>query len=140
MENTSAKETLHTLKEMHLTPRDAAQDIRSRKIVDVDGASLGKIGGLIVDDQEHRVRFLRVTSGGFLGLGQDEALIPVEAITKIDDDVVLVNQTRERITGAPTYNPPLVDDRYYENIYGYYGLRPYWSTAGYIYPPYPFYL
>ncbi len=139
MMNTSAKETLHTLKEMQLTPRDPAQDIRSRKIVDVNGESLGKIEGLLIDDQENKVRFLRVASGGFLGIGQDKALIPVDAITKITDDVVHVNQTRERICGAPRYNPSLIDDRYYSGLYGYYGFGPYWSS-GYAYPSYPYYL
>lgn len=138
MMSTSAKETLHNLKEMHLTPRDPAQDIRMRKIVDANGAPLGTIGGLLVDDQENKVRFLRVTSGGFLGLGQDEALIPVEAITRIEEDVVHVNQTLERISGAPTYNPPMRDDRYYESVYGYYGFGPYWA-AGYMYPAFPYY-
>jgi sporulation protein YlmC with PRC-barrel domain len=86
MMNTSARETLHTLKEMHVTPRDPTQDIRSRKIVDANGEALGKIEGLLIDDQENKVRFLRVASGGFLGIGQDKALIPVEAITKIGED------------------------------------------------------
>ncbi len=138
MMSTSATETLHTLKEMHVTPRDPAQDIRSRKIEDANGESLGKIEGLLIDDQENKVRFLRVASGGFLGVGQDTALIPVEAITKIGKDVVRVNQTRERISAAPTYNPSLIDDRYYTGLYGYYGYGPYWA-AGYAYPSYPYY-
>ncbi|CAN5455051.1 hypothetical protein BH09MYX1_BH09MYX1_26820 [soil metagenome] len=136
--STSAKVTLHTMKEMHVTPRDPAQDIRSRKIVDTRGEPLGKIEALLVDDQEDKVRFLRVASGGFLGIGRDKALIPVEAITEITDDVVRVNQTRQRISGAPMYDPALVDDNYYEGLYGYYGYGPYWGL-GYVYPPYPYY-
>jgi sporulation protein YlmC with PRC-barrel domain len=135
---TSAKETLHTLKEMRMTPSDPAQDIRSRRVVDSDGQSLGKIDGLLVDDREEKVRFLRVEFGGFLGIGETKSLIPVEAITKIGDKVVTVNQTRERIVGAPVYDPSLVDDRYYDSLYGYYGWAPYWGN-GYVYPPYPYY-
>ena len=127
---------------MAASTRDRATQPKTfgaRKIVDANGEALGKIEGLLIDDQENKVEFLRVASGGFLGIGQDKALIPVEAITKITDDVVRVNQTRERICGAPTYNPSLIDDRYYSGLYGYYGFGSYWS-AGYAYPSYPYYL
>jgi sporulation protein YlmC with PRC-barrel domain len=122
-----------------LTTRDHAHDIRHRKVVDASGQDIGEIDALLIDDQEEKVRFLRVASGGFLGMGRSKVLIPVEAIRKIDHDVVHVDQTRERIATAPTYDPELVDDRpYYDSLYGYYGYQPYWG-AGYVYPPYPYY-
>ena len=136
---TSAKRTLVGLKDSQLTTSDSAEDIRSRKVVDAAGEDIGEIDDLLIDDQEKKVRFLRVASGGFLGMGKDKVLIPVEASKKIEDDVVHVDQTRERIAGAPNYNPELVDDLYYGGLYGYYGFQPYW-TAGYVYPPYSFYL
>ncbi len=134
----SAKRTLLKLTDAHLTTRDPAEDIRNRKVVDAAGEEIGKVEALLIDDQEQKVRFLQVASGGFLGMGKEKVLIPVEAISKIEDDVVHVDQTRERIAGAPNYNPELVDDRYYDGLYGYYRFRPYW-TAGYNYPPYPYY-
>lgn len=63
---------------------------------------------------------------------ETKSLIPVEAITKIGDKVVTVNQTRERVVGAPVYDPSLVDDRYYDSLYGYYGWAPYWGPATFI--------
>ncbi len=136
---TSAMRTLQPMQDAQLTPRDRAQDIRHRKVVDADGQDIGEIDALLIDEQEEKVRFLRVASGGFLGMGKSKVLIPVEAISKIDDDVVHVDQTRERIATAPTYDPELVDDRpYYGSLYGYYGYQPYWGL-GYVYPPYPYY-
>jgi len=126
------------MRDAHLTTRDRAEDIRWRKVVDAAGEEIGEIEALLLDDQEEKVRFLRVASGGFLGIGQSKVLIPVEAISKIDRDVVRVDQTREHIASAPKYDPELVDDRYYEGLYGYYGFQPFWG-AGYVYPPYPFY-
>jgi sporulation protein YlmC with PRC-barrel domain len=122
----------------HLTTRDPAEDIRSRKVVDAAGQDIGEIEALLIDDQEEKVRFLRVASGGFLGMGQSKVLIPVEAISKIGHHVVHVDQTRERIASAPTYDPELVDDQYYGGLYGYYGYQPYWGS-GYVYPSYPYY-
>jgi sporulation protein YlmC with PRC-barrel domain len=135
---TSAKRTFQAMRDAHLTTRDRAEDIRKRKVVDAAGKDVGEIEALLIDDQEEKVRFLRVASGGFLGMGEAKVLIPVEAISKIGHHVVHIDQTRERIAGAPTYDPELVDDRYYEGLYGYYGYNPYWS-AGYVYPPYPVY-
>lgn len=134
---TSAKRTLRTLSDADLTTRDKAEDIRHRKVVDAAGQEMGKIDALLIDDQEHKVRFLRVASGGFLGIGKSKVLIPVEAIKKIDEDEVRVDQTREHVANAPTYDPDLVDDRYYESVYGHYGYQPYWG-AGYMYPGYPY--
>lgn len=135
---TSAKTTLQPLKDADLITRDRDEDIRSRKVVDAAGEDVGKIEELLIDEDEHKVRFLRVASGGFLGIGKSKVLIPVEAITSITDDVVHIDQSRERISSAPAYDPELVDDDYYSSLYGYYGYSPYWG-AGYVYPPYPHY-
>lgn len=135
---TSAKRTLQPMRDAHLTTRDRAEDIRSRKVVDAAGQEIGEIEALLMDDQEEKVRFLRVASGGFLGVGQSKVLIPVEAISRINHRSVHVDQTRERIGSAPTYDPELVDEQDYGSLYGYYGYQPFW-TAGYVYPPYPYY-
>jgi sporulation protein YlmC with PRC-barrel domain len=136
---TSAKRTLQPMQDAHLTTRDRAEDIRHRKVLDAAGKDIGEIDALLIDEQEEKVRFLRVASGGFLGMGRSMVLIPVEAISKIDHHAVHVDQTRERIATAPEYDPELVDDRpYYGSVYGYYGYQPYWG-AGYVYPPYPYY-
>ena len=67
----------------------------------------------------------------------------VDAITRITDDTVYVNQTRQHITGAPPYDPDLIhrdvgQGSYYGDMYRYYNYPPYWGP-GYTYPPYPYY-
>lgn len=114
------------------TPQSA--DIRGLTVKDKDGQKLGKVQDLLIDDQENKVRFLLVERGGFLGLGETKSFIPVDAITKITDDDVFVNHTREHVDEAPPYDPDLVDDRnYHSSIYNHYGYGPYWGT-GYAYP------
>lgn len=101
---------------------------------DKDGEGIGKVADLLVDDRENEFRFLLVEHGGFLGLGQTKSLIPVDAITKVTEDSVLINQSRDHVTGAPGYDPDLIDDRpYHSSIYGYYCYAPYWGQ-GYSYP------
>jgi sporulation protein YlmC with PRC-barrel domain len=136
---TSAQRTLQPMTDAHLTTRDRAEDIRHRKVVDASGKDIGEVDALLIDEKEEKVRFMRVASGGFLGMGKEKVLIPIEAISKIERDVVHVDQTRERIAGAPNYDPQLVDDRpYYTGLYGYYGYQPYWGP-GYMYPSFPMY-
>jgi CBS domain-containing protein/sporulation protein YlmC with PRC-barrel domain len=102
------------------------------------GEDLGKVDDLFIDEREQKVRFLEVASGGFLGLGATKFLLPVDAITRITDDAVYINQSRERVAGAPHYDPTLVEERYMSDVYSHYGYPPYWGP-NYRYPPYPYY-
>lgn len=96
------------------------------------GEEIGHVNDLLVDNREHKVRFLRVAAGGFLGPGERKFLIP--AVVSIQDSEVHVGQTREHVTGAPEYDPEVVqEEHYWEDVYGYWGYDPYW-TAGYAYP------
>ena len=123
--------TLHKLSDTGQTVANAAEDIRGRKVKDKDGKELGTVDDLLIDDQERKVRFLRVEHGGFLGVGETKSFIPVDAITKITGDDVHINHSRDHVAKAPRYDPKLVDDNtYYDSIYGYYGYMPFWG-AGY---------
>jgi sporulation protein YlmC with PRC-barrel domain len=134
--NTTA--TLRRLGESGLTVSFPEEDVRGRRVLDREGEELGTVDDLLVDDRDHKVRFLQVASGGILGLGEQKVMIPVDAIAQIVEDAVHVDQTREHVAGAPRYDPSVTRDTYWEEVYGYYGYGPYWS-AGYVYPPFPSY-
>jgi CBS domain-containing protein/sporulation protein YlmC with PRC-barrel domain len=130
--------TLLRLSDTKLALADPYEDIRGRKVVDMAGEELGTIDDLLIDDREHKVRFLQIASGGFLGLGATKFLLPVDGVVRITVDVVYIKQGREQVAGAPAYDPTLVDERYVMDIYSHYGYPPYWGP-GYQYPPYPYY-
>jgi sporulation protein YlmC with PRC-barrel domain len=133
---TDIRTRLVRLADSSLKIAQGSEDIRGREVVDKSLEEIGKVSELLVDEADNRVRFLEVRSGGFLGMGATEILLPIDAITSIDDDTVYIDQTRERIAQAPRYAPQLADDRYWEDVYSYYGYPPYW-TAGYAYPAFP---
>jgi sporulation protein YlmC with PRC-barrel domain len=115
-----------------ITP--SAEDIRGRTVKDQDGKDLGKVHDLLIDDQEHKVRFMLVEHGGLLGIGETKSFIPVDAITEITASEVFINHAREHVAKAPPYDPDLIDDRsYHVSIYSHYGCAPYWG-ADYIHP------
>jgi sporulation protein YlmC with PRC-barrel domain len=86
------------------------EDIRGRKVMDQDGNEIGKVDDLLVDPRQRRVRFIQVTSGGFLGIGGTMLLVPVEAVTRFDREGVEIDRSG-RAMGAMRYNPTLTDRR-----------------------------
>lgn len=141
-ERTSSR-SLIRLEDSGLRLSDAAEDVRGHKVIDSDGERIGKVSGLYVDGVDHKVRFLEVSAGGFLGIGEKTFMVPVDAVTKIHDDHVHLGHNVQHVIGSPEYVPDLERDpqgweRYWTDIYAHYEYPPYW-TAGYLYPGYPFY-
>jgi sporulation protein YlmC with PRC-barrel domain len=131
------KGTLTRLKDSGRTLADPAEDVRGRKVRNTDGEELGTVEALLVDADEEKVRLLRVEHGGILGFGATPSYIPVEAVAVVEEAHVVIDLSKERLVGAPQYDPDLVDQRpYYESLYGYYGYAPFWS-AGDVSPGHP---
>lgn len=130
--------TLVRLGDTDLTLAIDADDARGRTVLDRNGEEVGEVEGLIIDRDERRVRFLQVAAGGFLGMGKQKLLVPVDAVTGVDDKYVHVDKDREHVAGGPVYDPDLTFERtYVGDLYGYYGYTPFWG-AGYMNPAYPF--
>jgi sporulation protein YlmC with PRC-barrel domain len=121
------------------TVADPAEDVRGRKVLDAAGDDVGTVHDLLVDDEETRVRMLRVEHGGFLGIGADHFLVPVEAVTSVTPDAVHIDRERARLTDVPRYDPEMSDTAAnYGDLYGWWGFPPFYG-AGAVYPPYPYY-
>jgi sporulation protein YlmC with PRC-barrel domain len=113
---------------------DPAQDIRGYKVVDRDGKEIGKVDDLLIDNEQRKVRMLRVEHGGLLGIGATPLFLPVDTIDDVTDDKVLLGSSQVQVVGAPGYDPELVDrDERMAELYDYYGSAPYWAP-GYL-PP-----
>lgn len=133
-----ADHTLVDLDHTELVLADPDEDLRGLSVADRHGDDLGKVDGLLVDETEIRVRFLQVGSGGFLGLGRKERLIPTATVVEVDVEVVTVDLDRAAVAASPTYDPdleraPAVD---YTAFYDYYGVPAFWA-AGYVPPLLP---
>ena len=122
--------TLYVLGDRGQEVDGSANDVRGREVKDNDGQGIGTVGDLLVDDQTHQVRFLVVEHGGFLGFGEKNTLIPVDAVTTITASEVVIEQSRDRVAAAPGYDPDLVDDRrHHASVYNYYRSPPYWGPG-----------
>jgi sporulation protein YlmC with PRC-barrel domain len=137
--NSRSMPSLMSLEDAGLTVANREEDIRGRIAIDGRGHEIGEVTSLLIDEEQRKIRFLEVHSGGlgFLGLGGESRLVPVDAVTRTTDETVQVEPTREHVHGSPRYAPELArDERYYTDIYGYYGYGPFWAP-GYEYPRYP---
>lgn len=129
--------TLIDLEDTTLTVADPIDDLRGRKVLDRDGEEVGEVDGLVIDERDRAVRFLRIASGGFLGFGKTKRLVPIDAIVDIRDEDVAIDRTRENVAGSSPYDPDLVEGPdFYTGLYGYYGYLPFWSP-GYVRPTPP---
>lgn len=105
--------------------------MRGHTVLDRDGQEIGEVDGLLIDRDERRVRLLQVASGGFLGIGKQKILVPVDAVTDVNENVH-IDTDREHVANGPAYDPELaVDQPTVNDLHGYYGYLPYWG-AGYL--------
>jgi hypothetical protein len=118
------------LSDAALSVADPAEDVRGRTVLVRDGSAIGEVDDLFVDEGERRVRFLQVAAGGFLGLGEHTFLLPVEAVTGVDSGHVHVDQARERVAGAPRYDPAIAaPPDYFAGVYEWFGAAPFWTPV-----------
>jgi hypothetical protein len=110
---------------------DPLEDVRRREAFDRDGLRLGTVADMFVDERERRVRLLELADR------HGTSLVPVDVVSGIDDDRVLVDasaQSMPRISAskdAATLENPDVG-----SVYGHFGLAPYWG-ADYRPPRFP---
>jgi len=111
-----AHERTHVL----LMPRDLIH----RAVTDLDNHLIGYVRDLLIDEVDWQVRFLHVTVGGHLGIGDKHFLIPIEAVERVSEGYVTIEQGREKVQGAPELDPNILlrpDLR--REIYDYYGYH-----------------
>jgi len=115
------------LSDSGLALEDLAQDVRGLDVYDKSGDRIGKVEDLYADTEERKVRFLDVSGGGFMGLGEKRFLIPVEAVGEVREDggVVVVEQKRRKVAESPLFDADVVPQPPYQDVlYEYYGYLP----------------
>ena len=90
---------------------DRDEDVQGRIVVDLQGADIGKVKDLLVDTDVHKVRFLEIETGGFMGLGTRTFLVPVAAIAMIESHKIHVDLTGKAATVSPVYDPVMIPVR-----------------------------
>ena len=124
-----------------IDPKEENCLFRSSKVIgmnvhNVQKDDLGEIKELVLDPGHSRVSYFVLKSGGFLGMGGKLFAIPWEVIEinrEGDEERLTLDMTKERFENAPEYNESdwnrMSDPHWVEEVYIFYGTRPYWSVA-----------
>lgn len=129
---------LRKLRDADLVSVNYLEDIRGNKVIDSEGVAVGQVDALFIDDRARKIRFFRVEPDRQFQTGGGTVLIPVDAVTRITRGVVHIDRPRGQLAIAPRDISLLACEEDIEMLCRYYGFQPFW-TAGYTYPPYPFY-
>lgn len=102
--------TLVKMSDSKFGVKSRESDIRRLDVFNENGDQIGSVEDFYVDTQEREVRFLEVSSGGFMGLGEKRFLIPVEAVSNFREGGITVGESREKSSESPldTKVEPLV--------------------------------
>lgn len=107
------------------------KDIRSPQDDD-----LGEIKELVLDPGRSRVNYFVMKSGGFLGIGDKLLAVPWQAVKcdrRDNKDRLVLGASKERLEKAPAFDDKdwkrMTDPAWIEDLYAYYGARPYWSAS-----------
>ncbi len=96
---------------------------------------LGDIEDVIIDMTSGRVIFGLISYGGFLGIGDDVAIVPWEAINlQPQQDFALLDTTQERMAQFKFEDGQLqrlADRNYAERIFTHYDTQPDWQAYGF---------
>ncbi len=105
--------------------RTPSEDIQGCIVSDINGEQMGRVEDLYADAEVGKVRFLDVSAGGLLGLGQKRFLVPVEAVSEVREDAVVVDQKRRKVAGSPPFDADVVlQPPNQDELYKYYGYLP----------------
>jgi hyperosmotically inducible protein len=94
---------------------------------------LGKVENLLVDLPSGRVVAIIVSSGGFLGMGDELSAIPPTALRfTTDRDTLQLDTSKEMLTSAPHFKanqwPDFAQPSYSSGVYRAYKVEPYFAS------------
>jgi hypothetical protein len=97
-----------------------------------EGEKLGSIHTLMIDKTAGKVTYAVMSFGGFLGIGDRYHPLPWDVLTyDTGQGGYVVDLDRSMLEAAPTYasseTPNWNDRRWNQDVYDYYGARPYWD-------------
>jgi hypothetical protein len=93
---------------------------------------LGQVEEIMLDKREGTVRYVVLSFGGFLGMGDKLFAIPWNAF-HFDpaEDCFILNVDKEKLKNAPGFDkdhwPNTTDRLWEESIFKFYGTKPYWK-------------
>jgi len=105
-----------------------ASDVIGMEVKNLQGEKLGKVENLVVDLETGRIIRVIVSSGGFLGIGDELSAVPPSAFRRdANQNILHLDMSKEALAQAPHFKPrdwPNFSDPTYDTgNYRTYGTR-----------------
>lgn len=112
-----------------------ASDLMGIQVKNLQDEKLGKVKNILLDLPSGRIVALVVSSGGYLGTGNELTAVPPTALqfrTGLIRDKLHLDASKEMLSGAPHFKanqwPDFGQPSYAGGVYRAYNLEPYFST------------
>jgi len=110
-----------------------ASKLMGTPVKNLQDEKLGKVENLLVDLPSGRVVAVVVSSGGFLGMGDELSAVPPTALRfTADRDTLQLDASKEMLSNAPHFKanqwPDFGQPSYADGVYRAYRVEPYFTT------------
>jgi sporulation protein YlmC with PRC-barrel domain len=121
------------LPESRLGQLQKASKVMGTAVKNLQDEKLGKVENLLVDLPSGRIVAVVVSSGGFLGMGDELSAVPPTALRfSPDRDTLQLDASKEMLSKAPHFKnnqwPDFTQPTYADGVYRAYRVEPYFST------------
>ena len=122
-----------TIPASRLGQSQKASKLMGMPVNNLQNESLGKVENLLLDLPSGRVVAVVVSSGGFIGIGDELSAVPPAALRYASDRHSLVlDASKELLTQAPHFRsdrwPDFSEPVYADGVYRAYRVQPYFTT------------
>ena len=110
----------------------SADKVEGTDVYNPAGDKLGSINDVMIDKLSGKVAYADMSFGGFMGIGDKHYPLPWSML-KYDTNKggYVVNLDKQRLEGAPGYNPDekfdWEDENWARRVHDYWGVPPYWA-------------
>ena len=110
-----------------------ASKLMGTPVNNLQNEKLGKVENLLVDLPSGRVVAIIVSSGGFLGIGDELSAVPPTALRfNTDRDTLQLDASKETLSSAPHFKanqwPDFAQPTYADSVYRAYKVEPYFTS------------
>lgn len=110
-----------------------ASKLMGTAVKNLQDERLGKVENILVDLSSGRVVAIVISTGGFLGLGDELSAVPSSALRfSADRDTLQLDTSKEMLSNAPHFKadqwPDFAQPTYAGGIYRAYQVEPYFAT------------
>jgi hyperosmotically inducible periplasmic protein len=116
-----------------LTQIQKASKLMGIPVKNAQDEKLGTVDNLLVDVQAGRIVAVVVTSGGFIGIGEELSAVPPTACRfNAGNNSLQLDTTKEQLSAAPHFKadqwPDFSQPMYSDRVYRAYRMEPYFNT------------